>query len=158
MKRRYPLFIIDTSRAHGRELETDYLSCTSLDLPFVAEVTYINEAQFEREYDKTNVLIKYGLSHNGFRIRIEVVQIRPNYDATALRMLLQRALKEVEQHRSATRTAGVSITHADKISFVEELIRQGHQQHRMHPDNSVICQSLAILESLKDDLREKDTL
>ncbi len=39
-KRKYPLFVIDTSRTHGRGRETDYISCTSTELPFVASVNY----------------------------------------------------------------------------------------------------------------------
>ena len=151
MKRRYPLFIIDSSRAHGRGLDTDYISCTSAELPFVCEVTYISEAQFQKEYDRANVLLKYSLEHHGFRIRLEVVQVREGYDPTSLRLLLQRALNEMERHRAATIPRSASISDANKLAFLDELIKQGRQQQRRQPDNPVAGQSLAILDSIRDD-------
>ena len=49
-KRKYPLFIIDSSRSHGRGAETDYISCTSNELPFVAAVTLHEKKEYAELY------------------------------------------------------------------------------------------------------------
>lgn len=54
-QRKYPLFIIDTERSHGRSIETDYLACTSNELPFVAELKVITEEDYNEEYDPNHL-------------------------------------------------------------------------------------------------------
>lgn len=151
MKRKYPLFIIDTARTHGRELETDYISCTSKELPFVAEATYITEAQYQKEYNRDNDLIIYDIVRNGFRLRLEVVDVSENYDTTQLRSLLTRAVKEFIKRKQLNEIPVADNSQANKLIFINEMIKQGLQQKRREPDNEVINQSLAILNSIKED-------
>ena len=145
MKRKYPLFIIDTARTHGRELETDYISCTSKELPFVAEATYITEVQYQKEYNRDNDLIIYDIVRNGFRLRLEVVDVSENYDTTQLRSLLTRAVKEFIKRKQLNEIPVADNSQANKLIFINEMIKQGLQQKRREPDNEVINQSLAIL-------------
>ena len=154
MKRKYPLFIIDTARTHGRELETDYLSCTSKELPFVAEATYITEEQYQKEYSRENSLVIYSLERNGIRLRLEVVDVAENHDAVLLHSLLVRAVKEFVKRRQLTEITVRNGLQANKLIFVEELIKQGLQQKRREPDNKVVDDSLAVLYSMKEDYRK----
>lgn len=151
MKRKYPLFITDLSRSHGRAVETDYISCTSRELPFVAEVTYISENQYLREYDRENPLIIYDNGHNDCRIRMEVVEIREDFDPAQLRGLLTRAMKEFVTRRLVTASVDVPDSFVDKHNFIEELIKQGQEQKRKSPGNKIVDYSLGILQSIKED-------
>ena len=154
MKRKYPLFIIDTARTHGRELETDYLSCTSKELPFVAEATYITAEQYQKEYSRENSLVIYSLERNGIRLRLEVVDVAENHDAVLLHSLLVRAAKEFVKRKQLTEVTVRNGLQANKLIFVEELIKQGLQQKRREPDNKVVDDSLAVLYSIKEDYRK----
>ena len=151
MKRKYPLFITDLSRSHGRAVETDYISCTSRELPFVTEVTYISENQYLREYDRENPLIIYDNGHNNCRIRMEVVEIRRDFDEAQLRGLLNRAMKEFVMRRMVTASVDVPESVVNKLNFVEELIKQGQEQKRKSPGNKIVDYSLGILQSIKED-------
>ena len=155
MKRKYPLFVIDTARTHGRELETDYISCTSKELPFVAEATYITDAQYQKEYDRDNNLVIYGIVRNGFRLRLEVVDVAENYDMAQLRSLLTRAVKEFVKRKQLSEVPVADDTQANKLIFINEMIKQGLQQKRREPGNEVVDQSLAILYSIKEDYERK---
>ena len=151
MKRKYPLFVCDMSRTHGREERTDYISCTSNELPFVAAVTFITESQYLKEYDRDNDKVIYDKGRNNCRIRIEVLDIREGYDKTQLRNLLTRALKEYVTRFMLTTSNSCDVSLNNKISFIEEMIKQGREQKRENPGNPIITESLRVLESILND-------
>ena len=149
-KRKFPLFIVDTSRAHGRH-ETDFIYCTSAELKFIVEVTYISEEQYLREYDKENEKIIYSKSSGTSRARLEVVEIKEGYDKTQLRGLLTRALKEFELRRVMGAFENGKPTDRAVVAFADELIKQGMEQARNAPGNKIIQNSLEILHKIRED-------
>ena len=149
-RRRFPLFIVDASRAHGRP-DTDYIYCTSAELPFIVEVTYISETQYQREYDRDNDKIIYSKLSGTSRARLEVVEICQGYDKTQLRGLLNRALKELELRRVMVAFENGEPTSQAVVAFADELIKQGMEQARKEPGNRIIQNSLAILNKIRKD-------
>ena len=98
-QREYPLFIIDTSRQHKRERDTDYLQCTAVDCPFIAEICFINEDEFRAVYKREDKLSIYSHSNCGIRIRIHIVQFLTTTNEQRTTSLLKKALKCVLERR-----------------------------------------------------------
>lgn len=146
MKREYPLFIIDSSRAHGRCAETDYISCTSNELPFVAAVTMHKDNEYVEMYDSTDKTCIWSDARNGIRMRIKVVSILPdNYPHITLQNLLRRALKEMLIRRNTQYVCTDAVQASDTIQWVT-IVRQQVTEHlRENPDDKQQRTNLAIL-------------
>ena len=157
MKRTYPLFIIDSSRAHGRGSETDYISCTSNEMPFVAAVTLHKEHEYAELYNPDDDTAIWSESRSDIRMRIKVISELPSgYDKANLRALLRRALKEM-QLRRPTQYADLSdITDSNVINWCTVLRQQVTEHLRERPNDKIQQMSLAIITKILNDYYDKD--
>jgi hypothetical protein len=145
-KRTFPLFVIDTSRGHGKSRETDYISCTSAETPFVAEATMINQEEWENN-DAPRVPYIVSEPRGGIRVLIKVV----SYQAEPSASLLRRALKEYLTRRQSVPVNINNISNDAVVSFVNVLIGQTAENLRENPnDSQAICVN-AILHKIKND-------
>lgn len=99
-QRDYPLFIIDNSRSHGRGREKDFVVCTSRELPWVGEITILNERELEidQDWQKKNWWCIYTDDNGaGLRGKLKVVStpaVIDNSNRGDLQALMRRCLKE----------------------------------------------------------------
>lgn len=157
MKRKYPLFIIDTSRSHGRGSETDYISCTSNELPFVAAVTLHNPKEYAELYTPSDATAVWSEPHVDIRMRIKVVSDLPaGYSVSTLASLLRRALKEMLIRRPTQYANINNITNDNVIKWCTVLRQQVTEHLRAFPTDKQQLMGLAILTKILDDYYEKD--
>lgn len=155
-KRRYPLFIIDSSRSHGRGSETDYISCTSNELPFVAAVTLHKEAEYTELYNPSDTTAVWSENRNGIRMRIKVVSDLPdNYDKSTLVSLLRRVLKEMLIRRETQYVGIDNITDDNVIKWCTVLRQQVTEHLRGNPEDNQQKMNLAILTKILKDYMSK---
>lgn len=151
-KRKYPLFIIDSSRSHGRGSETDYISCTSGELPFVAAVTLHKEKEYTELYNPNDVTAIWSKPHGEIRMRIKVISELPvNYDKSTLCGLLRRALKEMLIRRQTQYADIENITDDNVIKWCTVLRQQVTENLRERPDDAQQRINLAILTKILQD-------
>ncbi len=153
MKRKYPLFIIDSSRSHGKSRETDYISCTSLDCPFVAEAIFLNreELAIDRDWQFKNDFSVYSDERNGIRVKIKAVHCEPDAKPAEVKLLLRKALKEYLKRRSTIEVDGEDIQDKDIVWFCDQLLGQTYQNLRENPDDSQAWTVKNILNKIKND-------
>lgn len=152
VKRKYPLFIIDTSRSHGRGSETDYISCTSNELPFVAAVTLHDQKEYAELYNPSDVTAIWSEPHGDIRMRIKVVSELPaSYSTSTLASLLRRALKEMLIRRNTQYVDIDNITDKDVIAWCTALRQQATENLRVCPDDKMQKMGLAILTKILED-------
>ena len=150
MERRYPLFIIDSSRQHGRGEELDYISCTASDCQFVAKSEFVANQIYLEQYDKNNDKVIYSDPQRDLRIRITVLEIG-EYDPTRLRALLRKALKEqLERHKVIKVDIG-NVKNEDVIKFADLLMLQTAETLADNPDDKTAKMVRAILQKIKED-------
>ena len=150
MPRTYPLFIIDSSRQHGRGEEIDYISCTAADCQFVAKAEFVTNNVYVEQYDRRNDKVIYSDLRMGLRIRITVLEIE-GYDPARLRVLLRKALKE-QMDRHKARTVDVSnIKNEDVVKFADLLMGQTSETLAVNPDDKTAKMVRAILQKIKND-------
>ncbi len=157
-KRKYPLFIVDTSRQHGRGKEIDFIACTSSECPFVATVTIHTEAEYERMYDKNDYLSIYSqYQSNKLRMRIHIVEIAHEHDKTIVRTLLQRALKDMLKRRKLAKVNTSNITNKNVIVLISALMEQAREYIRNKDDSGVnMTLQLAILQKIYYDYTDEE--
>lgn len=157
MKRKYPLFIIDTSRSHGRGSETDYISCTSNELPFVAAVTLHKKEEYAELYNPADVTAIWSDERNGIRMRIKVIsELSVNYDKSVLCGLLRRALKEMLIRRQTQYADVDNITDDNVIKWCSVLRQQVTENLRECTTDGQQKLNLAILTKILGDYYGKD--
>ena len=155
-KRKYPLFVIDSSRTHGRGRETDYISCTSTELPFVASVTIHESKEYVELYNPEDVTTVWSDERNGIRMRIKVVSTLPEgYDRSNLTGLLRRALKEMLIRRRSQVADISNITDDNVIKWCTVLRSQVSENLREDPDDKQQKMNLAILTKILNDYHDK---
>lgn len=155
-KRKYPLFIIDTSRSHGRGSETDYISCTSNELPFVAAVTLHNHKEYAELYNPTDTAAIWSEERNGIRMRIKVVSdLLAGYSSPTLASLLRRALKEMLIRRQTQYADVDNITDDNVIKWCSSLRQQVTENLRECPTDAQQRMNLAILTKMLEDYYNK---
>ena len=150
--RKYPLFVIDTSRAHGRARETDFLCCTSEQEPFTAEITLVSseELELDQDYTAKNPLCLYSdANSNGIRAKIKAVQGCPS------RALLKRALKEWMLRRNIQTVNIANVTNENILGFLDALIEQSCENLRENPKDAQAHVVLSILRKIKSDYESK---
>lgn len=156
-KRKYPLFIIDTSRSHGRGSETDYISCTSNELPFVAAVTLHKKEEYAELYNPADVTAIWSDERNGIRMRIKVIsELSVNYDKSVLCGLLRRALKEMLIRRQTQYADVDNITDDNVIKWCSVLRQQVTENLRECTTDGQQKLNLAILTKILGDYYGKD--
>lgn len=148
MKRSYPLFIIDTSRAHGRARETDFVSCTSSEYPFVAEVTLLNTQELAIDQDwlgKSELCVYSDENPAGIRAKLKLLQGEPN------KALMRRAMKEWLTRRTATPVDLEDISDEAIIKFCDTLLEQTRENLRENPSDHQAYMVGCILTKIKKD-------
>lgn len=156
MKRKYPLFIIDTSRSHGRGSETDYISCTSNELPFVAAVTLHKREEYAELYNPADATAIWSDERNGIRIRIKVTSELPvNYDKTALTSLLRRAMKEVLVRKTTQTVKLDNVTNENVIAWCNAFLQQITENLRKTPEDKMLKMHQSVLNKIINDYEEK---
>lgn len=154
-KRKYPLFIIDTSRSHGRGSETDYISCTSNGLPFVAAVTLHERNEYAELHNSADATVVWSDERNGIRIRIKVASDLPaDYDKAVLMSLLRRALKEV-LIRKTTQTVNIdNVTNENVIAWCNAFHQQIVENLRNTPEDKMQKMHLSVLTKIINDYEQ----
>lgn len=153
--RDFPLFIIDSSRSHGRGgPECDFIACTSSELPFVASVTILYEDEYIANHETSN-LVMYSDARNNMRICIRVVSIGKDYDAHTLRSLLKRAIKEIMIRRKV-REVQINDVEDDDVMYFCELQKNVIIEH-IRKDESDMNAKLAysIFSKIINDYKKK---
>ena len=153
MKRQFPLFIIDTSRAHGRARETDYVACTSKELPFVAELTLLNEAELviDRDWTDKSPFAIYSNARAGIRAKLKIVDFPIEANLKTLQSLMKRGLKEWEQRRQAITVSSEDISDEVVLAFIETLQEQTRENLRESPYDAQAHMVAAILNKIRSD-------
>lgn len=155
-KRKYPLFIIDTSRSHGRGAETDYISCTSNELPFVATATLHKREEYAELYNPADVTAIWSEERNGLRMRLKVASALPDgYDKSVLCSLLRRALKEILIRRGTQYADIDNITDENVVKWCSVLRQQVTEHLRECPTDAQQRMNLAILTKILEDYYAK---
>lgn len=139
MTRNYPLYIIDTSRSHGRGREVDYIACTSAQLPWVGEVTLVSpsELAIDQDWEQRNPLCAYSdPNDNGIRVKVKAVQVPDTYKPADLRQLLRRALKEWAIRNEVVTVKSFDDPGDDAVRrFAEVLLGQTAENLRANPSD-----------------------
>lgn len=158
--RPYPLFIIDTSRSHGRGREVDYIACTSTQLPWVGEVTYLapEELAIDQDWQTKNPMCIYSEPHpkGSVRAKIKILNAPAGAKAGDLRQLLRRALKEWYIRQNV-----VTVTDLDNptneaiVKFCDVLIDQNTESLRENPADRQCRLVQSILTKIKNDYASK---
>ena len=153
MKRKYPLFIIDDSRSHGKSRETDYISCTSTECGFVAEAIFLTreELSIDRDWQFKNDFSVYSEEINGIRIKIKAIHCEPTVKTAQVKSLLKKALKEYLKRRTTAEVNTEDIKNSDIVKFCDILLGQEYENLRENPDDSQARMIKAILTKIKND-------
>ena len=152
-KRKYPLFIIDSSRNHGRNRETDYISCTSAECPFIAEATLLNPQELEIDADwltRNDLAVFSDPRGQGIKEKIRVVE----YDqsrSSGIHSLLKRAMKEYLVRMDTVSVDPSDIKEEDVVWFCETLLQQTYENLRENPSDKQAQTVQKILKKIKDD-------
>lgn len=151
--RKFPLFIIDTSRSHGRGREVDFISCTSREIPFVAEVTLLDAAglAIDQDWSQKNPLCLYSDERHGIRAKLKVVDCPKDCKQGDLRQLMKRALKEWLLRRQTVSVDLSDVSTEAILKFCDLLIQQTSEELRENPSDSQAKTVRAILTRIKHD-------
>lgn len=149
-KRDYPLFVVDTSRAHGRGKEMDYICCTDKECFFVASVEMMIDDEYKRLYDKTDYTSVWSDQHNGIRMYISIVS-EPPLNVERTKSLLRRALKEMLLRRVPVKVDLSDVSDKAVENFAELLIQQTVQRIRTDGETKTDKAVMSILQKIKRD-------
>lgn len=153
-KRKYPLFVIDYSRSHGRGGETDYICCTGKEMPFVASATLHQDKEYAELYDPNEITEVWSEPRQGIRMRIKVISELPNeYKDSDLTSLLRRALKEVMKRYEIHRVNLENVTDKDVVEWCEVLIKQVYENLRENPFDKIQKMNKEILTKIINDYK-----
>jgi hypothetical protein len=149
-KRNYPLFIIDSSRSHGRGEECDFLCCTDSTCPFIAVSELMLDDEYKRLYDKTDYCAIWSDQHNGIRTYIHVIGDKPtNKERT--KSLLRRALKEMTIRRAPVSVDTDNVSDESVVKFADIVLQQTIERVRKEGGNATDKAVAAILLKIKKD-------
>ena len=152
--RNYPLFIIDSSRSHGRGREIDFVSCTSKELPFIATITLLNkkELAIDQDWSNKNPLCLYtGDNGTGIRGKLKVIQYPEGAKMGDLRALMNRCLKEWRIRRGTVAVDLENISNEAVVKFADTLLEQTRENLRENPKDSQAYMVGCILTKIKTD-------
>lgn len=152
-KRKFPLFIIDSSRSHGRGRETDYISCTAAECPFIAEATLLNPQELEIDADwitKNNLAVFSDPRGQNIRAKIRVVEYDPSR-SVGIHSLLRRAMKEYLVRMETVSVDPSDIKDEDVVWFCDTLLQQTYENLSENPSDRQAQTVQKILTKIKDD-------
>ncbi|MGM9687022.1 MAG: hypothetical protein ACI3YI_12505 [Bacteroidaceae bacterium] len=156
-KRRYPLFIIDSSRSHGRGRETDYISCTSAECPFIAEATLLNPQELEIDADwltKNGLAVFSDPRGMGIMAKIRVVDYDPSR-SSGIHSLLRRAMKEYLVRMETVSVDPSDIKSEDVVWFCDTLLGKTYENLREDPSDKQAQTVQKILAKIRDDYENR---
>lgn len=151
--RNYPLFIIDSSRSHGRGREKDFVSCTSKECPFVGEITLVNERELEidQDWSKNPLCLFTEANPAGIRAKLKVVDYPKDTKTADLQTLMRRCLKEWRIRRSTVAVDMEDISNEAVVKFAETLLEQTRENLRENPKDKQAYMVGCILNKIKTD-------
>lgn len=153
-KRNYPLFVIDSSRSHGRGVETDYISCTSNEFPFVAQVTLHVDKEYHELYNPDDYRTVWSDPRQGIRMRIQIVSDFTTVPDSAavgkIKSLLRRALKEVSIRNASHAIHVDDVQDADVVAWADTFLKQVNENLRENPNEKYQKMHKAVLEKIKE--------
>lgn len=154
--RNFPLFIIDNSRSHGRGRETDYISCTSKEIPFVAEITLLGSADLaiDQDWSDKNPLCLYSDERFGIRAKLKVLYFAQDAKLSDLRTLMRRALKEWLRRKETTLVDTSDVSNEAVVTFCKTLLQQTYEELRENPNDKQAKVVKAILTKIQKDYEQ----
>lgn len=155
--RDFPLFIIDNSRSHGRGREKDFVACTAKELPWVGEITILNEKELEIDQDwtKKNPLCAYTDDNGaGFRGKLKVVDYPAEAKIGDLQALMRRCLKEWRIRRGTVAVDLENISNEAVVRFAETLLEQTRENLRENPKDKQAYMVGCILNKIREDYKK----
>ena len=161
-KRDFPLFIIDNSRSHGRGREKDFVACTSKELPWVGEISILNERELEIEQDWTNKPANVAFTDDngvGMRGKLKVLStpvLIDNRNRSDLQALMRRCLKEWRIRRGTVAVELDNISNEAVVQFVETLLEQTRENLRENPKDKQAYMVGSILTKIRNDYSDKE--
>jgi len=161
-KREIPLFIIDSSRSHGRGREKDFVACTSRELPWVGEITILTERELEidQDWQKRNTLCAYTEPNEaGIRAKLKVVSVSDGFPVgktSDLQALMRRCLKEWRIRRGTVAVDLDDISNEAVVKFAETLLEQTRENLRENPKDNQAYMVGCILTKIKKDYSNKE--
>ena len=156
-RREFPLFIIDSSRSHGRGREKDFVACTSKELPWVGEITILTEQELEidQDWQQKNWWCAYTDANKaGMRGKLKFLStpiIISNKNRGDLQYLMRRCLKEWRVRRNTVAVNLDDVSNEAVVKFADALMEQAHENLRQVPTDSQARMVLAILSKIKQD-------
>ena len=156
-KRDIPLFIIDNSRNHGRGREKDFVACTSRELPWVGEITILDEKDLEIDQDwqqKPFYVLFTDDNGSGLRGKLKVVStpvVIDNSNRGDLQSLMRRCLKEWRIRRGTVAVDLDDISNEAVVKFADILLGQTRENLRENPKDSQAYMVASILTKIKKD-------
>lgn len=157
--RKFPLFIIDNSRSHGRGREKDFLVCTSAELPFVAEITLLNEQELliDQDWSQRNPLCVYTPDNGaGIRGKLKVGDYPKNVNLATLQSLMRRGLKEWRIRRGTVAVDMENISNEAVVKFADTLLEQTRENLRENPKDGQAYMVGCILTKIKMDYSKRN--
>ena len=149
-RRDYPLFVVDTSRAHGRGREIDYVCCTDTECGFTASVEMLKEEDYTRLYDKNDYTSVWSDPHNGVRMYVSILSETPK-DIGRTRSLLKRALKELLIRRKPVEINLEDVSNEAVVNFADVLMKQTEEHIRIDGEDKTDKIVMAVLNKIKKD-------
>lgn len=158
-QRNIPLFIIDSSRSHGRARETDFVACTSRELPWYGEITLLNDQELEidQDWSMKNPLCVYTERNDiGIRAKLKVVSAfgglyMDNGNRSELQSLMRRCLKEWRIRRGTVAVDLDDISNEAVAKFADALLEQTRENLRENPKDKQAYMVGCILTKIKND-------
>ena len=155
-QREYPLFIIDNSRSHGRGREKDFVACTSKELPWVGEITILNEKELEIDQDWQQKPYNVAFTDDngaGMRGKLKVLNADFIDDRNRgdLQALMRRCLKEWRIRRGTVAVDLEDISNEAVVKFANVLLEQTRENLRENPKDKQAYMVGCILTKIKND-------
>ena len=156
-KRDIPLFIIDSSRSHGRGREKDFVACTSRECPWYGEITILNERELEIDQDwQTKPYNVMFTDDNGAGLRgklkmVSTPVVIDNGSRGDLQSLMRRFLKEWRIRRGTVAVDLEDIGNEAIVKFADTLLEQTRENLRENPKDHQAYMVGCILTKIKKD-------
>lgn len=159
-QRDYPLFIIDNSRSHGRGREKDFVACTSQELPWVGEITILNERELEIDQDWQQKPANVAFTDSnaaGMRAKLKVVSVPDGSivgKTSELQSLMRRCLKEWRIRRGTVAVDLEDVSNEAVVKFANVLLEQTRENLRENPKDKQAYMCGCILNKIIKDYKE----
>lgn len=151
-----PKYIIDISRQHGGEIDTDYLYCTDSRCPLVACVKIITLQEREEIEKAEHHMFAFGEKRGNYCSCVKAIDTPYFYDARVIKSLLHGAADKYDDLISSSIVDTSNVNTSDVLTLMRELIRQEKENIVLFPDKKEQYQAvLAILMKIKNDYNEK---